>query len=53
MDFGNRPRLRTRNFDDSLVGFEFNDAVISGNFIAFMHQDMHDVATRDIFTQLG
>jgi hypothetical protein len=41
------------DFDDRFVGFEFHHRLAFGNFRAGRNHEAHEIALRDVFTELG
>ena len=53
MDFGDRAGVRAGEFDNRLFGFEFDDALVGGDLLALMDQDVDDVGGGDVFAKFG
>lgn len=53
LEFDDLAGVRAGDFDDRLFRFQFDDALVGGDFLALVDEDVDDIAAGDVFTQLG
>src|SRR5204862_2513970 len=53
LDLRDRPRHRRRHFDRRLVGLELEDALVLGDRVADLDEDVQDVAALDAVPEIG
>ena len=51
--FGHAAGMGTRDFDDRLVGFQLEDAVVGRDLVAFLDQHVDHVAAMDVLAEFG